>query len=104
MKTVITERHREAVRRAARTLDQLRVRGVDAKVVGSLAERKFGPASDVDFLVIRCPTELKYRIEWIVEDEMGDIPFDLVYREEVRDSILLRMERYATDDLNRLIR
>lgn len=96
-------RRREAARRAARVLVALRKHGVEASVVGSLAEGTFGAASDVDFLVTKCPSSLKYRIESTVEDEMGDIPFDLVYREEAKEFVLRRMERHAISNPKQLI-
>lgn len=82
----------------------LRKRGVEASVVGSLADGTFGPASDVDFLITKCPFPLKYQVEAVVEDEMGDIPFDVVYREEAKDFILNRMERRSISDPDQLIK
>ena len=66
--------------------------GVDAVVTGSLAAGKFRQDSDVDFLVRVCPPHLKYKIESMVEDLMGEIHFDVVYREELPARILARME------------
>lgn len=88
-------RRRLAAARALRVLRSLRQKGVEALVVGSLAEGRFGPASDVDFLVVECPPHLRYRIEAGVEDVMLDIPFDVVYRDEARESFLKRMEATA---------
>jgi predicted nucleotidyltransferase len=51
--------------------------------VGSLIEDRFALHSDVDFLVERCPRQLKYSIESVVESVMLDIPFDVIYQDEV---------------------
>jgi predicted nucleotidyltransferase len=85
-------REQAAFSRAAAVLMALEERGVDAVVTGSLAARKFGPGSDVDFLVRACPKHLRYALEADVEDIMLDIPFDLVYRDELPVRILVRME------------
>jgi len=77
-------REREARRRAASVLRALRAMGVRAKVFGSLAEGPFRLHSDADFLVLRCPHEKKYTLEGVVEELMGDIPFDVVYQDERR--------------------
>ena len=77
--------------RAATVLKMLEKRGVDAVVTGSLAARKFGPGSDVDFLVRACPEHLRYALEAAVEDIMLDIPFDLVYRDELPLRVAERM-------------
>jgi predicted nucleotidyltransferase len=87
-----TSREQAALSRAAAVLMALEKRGVDAVVTGSLAARKFGPYSDVDFLVRACPEHLRYAIEAAVEDIMLDIPFDVVYRDELPVRILVRME------------
>jgi predicted nucleotidyltransferase len=85
-------REKTASSRAAEVLEALKERGVDAVVTGSLAAGRFGPASDVDFLVRSCPGHLKYKIESSVEDVMDDIQFDVVYRDELPPRILARME------------
>jgi predicted nucleotidyltransferase len=84
-------REQAALSRAAAVLVALEGRGVDAVVTGSLAARKFGPGSDVDFLVKACPEHLRYALEAAVEDIMLDIPFDLVYRDELPVRIAERM-------------
>ena len=91
-------RRRIALARATRTLRLLRRMGVSAKVVGSLVDGRFSDTSDVDFLVSFCPRSLKYAIEGRVEDLMGEIPFDVVYREETREKALRSMESHAADE------
>jgi predicted nucleotidyltransferase len=78
-------RAREARARvlAARALRRLAERGVEARVIGSLARGDFLLHSDVDLLVLRCPPELRYRIEGLVEDTLEGLPFDVVYLDEV---------------------
>jgi predicted nucleotidyltransferase len=84
-------REQAACTRAAAVLKALERREVDAVVTGSLAARKFGPGSDVDFLVRACPEHLRYALEAAVEDIMLDIPFDLVYRDELPVRVAERM-------------
>jgi predicted nucleotidyltransferase len=84
-------REQAACSRAAAVLKALQTRGVDAVVTGSLAARNFGPGSDVDFLVRACPEHLRYALEAAVEDIMLDIPFDLVYRDELPVRVAERM-------------
>ncbi len=54
-----------------------------AFITGSLAREKFGPHSDVDFLITSCPRHLKYAIEGVVEDAMGGLPIDVIYLDEL---------------------
>ncbi len=91
-KILNTSNERTALLRAAEVLEALKKRGVDAVVTGSLAAGKYGPGSDVDFLVTSCPRHLKYKIESQVEDLMDEIHFDVAYREELPHRILSRME------------
>jgi predicted nucleotidyltransferase len=72
-------------------LEALKTRGVDAVVTGSLAAGKFGPGSDVDFLVRSCPKHLRYALEAGVEDMMLDIPFDVSYLDELSEPIREQM-------------
>jgi predicted nucleotidyltransferase len=72
-----------AVAAARRATERLRALGVEVRVIGSLAAGGFKPHSDVDLLVVRCPPGLRYAIEGVVEDEMGGLPFDVVYLDEV---------------------
>lgn len=67
-------------RAATAALDEL---GVRAVVTGSLARGRFNMYSDVDLLVTSCPHRLKYRIESIVEDILGGMPFDVIYLDEL---------------------
>ena len=84
-----------AFARAASALKELEKRGVDAVVTGSLAARRFGRGSDVDFLVRACPEHLRYALEAAVEDIMLEIPFDLVYRDEIPVRVAERMAKTA---------
>jgi predicted nucleotidyltransferase len=86
-----------AVRGAKAALMDLAARGVSAVVTGSLADGTFGAGSDVDLLVTNCPKELKYTIEGLVEDHLGDIPFDVIYQDEIPT---WRMERFTRRTLD----
>ena len=93
-------RRAQATQRAGEVLRQLHSMGVEAAVFGSLVTGHFKLHSDVDFLVRRVPSTLKYRLEGIVDRIMGDIPFSLVYEEEVRAEMLrgaLAQLRYESD-------
>ena len=92
-------RRRVAVDRALQALDRLRARGVEARVTGSLAQGRFGTHSDVDLLILELPDEaLRYRIETDVEAVMGDIPFDVIYLDELQPPTLRqRMLEKAVD-------
>jgi len=68
-------------------------KGISALIVGSLAKGQFGPASDIDFLLTSCPRKYKYAIEAEVEDSLGDLPFDVVYLEEIPAD---RVERFTS--------
>jgi predicted nucleotidyltransferase len=76
-------RRNRAVSGTISAIQDLRDLGVNAKVIGSLAKGKFGPFSDVDLLIVSCPPELKYAIEGKVEDRLIDIPFHVVYLDEI---------------------
>lgn len=86
----VREARRRARERLARSaaievLRSLRSRGVRAGVFGSLAEGRFRLHSDVDFIVLECPPELRYRIEAEVERHMRGLPFDVAYADEMRE-------------------
>lgn len=69
-------------------------------MVGSLARATFAGPSDVDLLVVSCPPEWRYRLESVVEDAVGDPPFDVIYLDEVpapRRETLLAEARRASD-------
>lgn len=76
-------RRERAIAGVRLAIEDLRSLGVEALVIGSLAKETFGPFSDVDILVTECPLDLKYSIEGKVEDRLGDIPFDLIYLDEI---------------------
>lgn len=78
-------------------VDDLRSLGVEARIFGSLAAGSFGDRSDVDFLVVSCPSELKYTIEGRVEDRLGDLPFDVVYLDEIPPDRIERFTRHAVE-------
>lgn len=84
MQKRIMDRQADASERSARVLRSLAQEGVEVRVIGSLADGRFGIHSDVDFLIERLPHDrLRYRIEGCVEDIMGPIPFDVIYADEV---------------------
>jgi predicted nucleotidyltransferase len=70
-----------ATQAAARALERLRARGIEASVIGSLKTGAFGQHSDIDILVTKCPSELVYTVEAELEDIMAGLPFDVVYLE-----------------------
>jgi predicted nucleotidyltransferase len=86
------ERAAKARRVARRALAALAARGVEARLVGSLARGDFMLHSDVDILVVRCPEELRYQIEGLVEDRMEGLPFDVVYLDEVAPERRAKLE------------
>lgn len=79
----LRERLDLATSRAAKVIQFLSTKGVKARVVGSLVKDRFALHSDVDFLIDECPRQLKYSIESDVESIMLDIPFDVIYQDEV---------------------
>ena len=86
-----------AARRVA--TDQTRL-GIDVRLVGSLARSTFAGHSDIDLLVVGCPTAWRYRLESVVEDVVGGLPFDVIYLDEVpehRREALLAEARRASD-------
>jgi predicted nucleotidyltransferase len=92
-----TAKARSAALRALRALGRLRV---EARLIGSLARGDHRLHSDIDILIVRCPDELRYRIEGIVEDELEGLPFDVVYLDEVvpaRRAALERESLHASD-------
>ena len=68
-----------ATQAAARALQHLSARGIEASLVGSLKTGGFGLHSDIDILVTKCPQDLVYALEAELEDIMNGLPFDLVY-------------------------
>jgi len=92
-----TARARKAAAKALRALGRL---GVDARLIGSLARGDHRLHSDVDILILHCPDKLRYRIEGLVEDALGGLPFDVVYLDEVapaRRAVLEREGLRASD-------
>lgn len=82
MTSRLRARREVATSRATMVIQELSARGISARIVGSLIEDRFALYSDVDFLVEKCPKQLKYNIESDVESVMLDIPFDVIYQEE----------------------
>lgn len=85
----------DAVRLARKAVVAMEERGIEVLLTGSLARGDFWPSSDVDFLVIRCPREWKYRIEGVVEDVMNGVPFDVIYEDELLPGKARLMRRDA---------
>ena len=79
----LTARVAAANRVANLALEHLRVRGIDASLIGSLKSGGFGLDSDIDFLVTRCPAKLVYTVEAELEDIMGGFQFDVIYLSRV---------------------
>lgn len=80
--TDLRSRYLEAARRVAVSLKE---RGIEVRLVGSLARgTDFDASSDIDFLVLECPKDLRYRIEADVEEMLDGIPFDVTYLDEVK--------------------
>jgi predicted nucleotidyltransferase len=92
-----SERRSFAISRAREATAALARLGVEARIIGSLASRRFRPGSDIDFLIVECPRRLKYGIEGLVEDCLGGLPFDVVYLDEVPAHKLDRLTREAVD-------
>jgi predicted nucleotidyltransferase len=87
------DRRRRAIARARAAVDMMKEKGISALLIGSLAKGTFGPDSDIDFLLTSCPRQYKYAIEAEVEDILGDLPFDVVYLEEIPAG---RVERFTS--------
>jgi predicted nucleotidyltransferase len=88
-----------ACRAAARALALLRARGIDCRLVGSLATGRFHRWSDVDILILRCRSEQRYAIEGDVEDVMEGLPFHVIYLDEVsHPGLVAKLEREARHD------
>ncbi|WP_020185411.1 nucleotidyltransferase domain-containing protein [Methylopila sp. 73B] len=94
---MIEARRSIAIERAKDACEALSSLGVSALVFGSLVNHRFGPTSDVDLLIVKCPRELKYGIEGLVEDRLGGLPFDVIYLDEIPAEKLDRFVREAVD-------
>lgn len=70
-------------------------RGLSVLLAGSLARGDYGRGSDVDFLVTACPPQWRYRIESVVEDEMGSSSFDVIYLDELTPGRAALVQRDA---------
>lgn len=99
--TSTVQRRSSALFRARSVIIELDRRGVRSLITGSLARDDFNAYSDVDFLVVDCPRAWKYRIEGVVEDLMEDIPFDVIYLDELSPgrAALMRRDARAVEDI-----
>jgi predicted nucleotidyltransferase len=70
--------------RALHTLQKLDKAGIGAWLTGSLARGKFAAFSDVDFLIEGNRSDWS-RAVTIIEENMGDIPVDVISRVFVSD-------------------
>jgi predicted nucleotidyltransferase len=88
---------RGAVRRV---LHELRERGVEAKLVGSLARGDFLSRSDIDILVLSYPADLRPTIERMAGALVGRWPLDVIFLDDVRPrwrAFLMSEARDASD-------
>ena len=81
--TELTSFRAIAIAAAKRATADLEQREVEVLVTGSLTDNSFDLHSDIDFLIIRCPRNMKYALEGFVEDALGSIPFDVIYLDEI---------------------
>ena len=73
--------------------DDCRARAVEcAERVAAESERR-----SVEVVVTGSLCDLKYAIEGIVEDELGNVPFNVVYREKIPPS---RLDRFMEGAVN----
>jgi predicted nucleotidyltransferase len=87
-----TEKYRaEALARAASVCAALDRLGGRAAVTGSLADGRFALHSDIDFLVLDTGGISDGRILRAVEEEIGDLPFDLLWLDRLRPEIAADM-------------
>lgn len=96
------QRRQVAIQRAREVLALLEGRGIEGKVVGSLGRGDFRADSDVDFLILSLARpEDRYAVEGEIIPLMGDLPFDVIYLDEVRSEHfrdkLLKEARGAAD-------
>ena len=90
-------RRQKAIERARDACSALDTLGVKADVIGSLSRGEFTVSSDIDFLIRRCPRELKYGIEGIVEDCLAGFRFDVIYIDEVPSHKIDELTRDAVN-------
>lgn len=75
------ERRRLASRLSRATLKHLAALGVEAKVIGSLAENRVRPNSDVDYFIEDRGGTADYKIIVEIEKIMDGFPFDVIFAE-----------------------
>jgi len=81
-----TRRRHQALERARRVLSRFRNLGIEGYVVGSLASGRFMAHSDIDFLVTHCPRDIdRLLLEAEVEQLCGDMPYHLIFLDEIQD-------------------
>jgi predicted nucleotidyltransferase len=72
------------LKRAKAVVLMLSEKGIEAEIIGSLVNGgDFGERSDADFLVTKCPDDLKYNIKADIDDVMLGEPFHVVYADNV---------------------
>jgi len=87
----------KALQKAVEATEQMERLGVTIEIIGSLAKGTFGPGSDIDFLVRKCPAELVYAIEGKIEDIVHPFAFDVVYFNEIPPHKMQRLTSGAAD-------
>lgn len=99
----LSERFVRAKNGASLALAWLKEKGIRAGVIGSFARGDFTLWSDVDFVIEACPEALRYTFEDFLERFMSDIPFDVIYKDEVSDLFKQKIEqdiRYECENIN----
>jgi predicted nucleotidyltransferase len=87
---------RQALVRTAEAIEALGARGMRAWAVGSLARGEFRPSSDVDILV-ECPPGSEYEAFRLIEDRLGDQPFDVIPAGRLHPRALTHLMEEAVD-------
>lgn len=79
-------RRRTALARALTAVEALQREGIEAVVFGSLADGSFKQHSDVDFLITRHDDRRPTDIHRIIGSAMDDLPFDVVFADQVGEA------------------
>jgi predicted nucleotidyltransferase len=90
----------DATSATRQVLHELRERGVEAKLVGSLARGDFLSRSDIDILVLSYPPALRPWLERLAGEVAGRWPLDIIFLDDVRPrwrACLLSEARDASD-------
>jgi len=80
------DRFQAAANAARRALAELRSRGVQVRVIGSLARGTFKQSSDIDFLIEDSASLADAEIERAIRDRLQDLPFDVLYLDRLTPS------------------